>query len=40
MSDELWDAAKEKAARTLTPLTAVIRRLLEKWLRGEVDLEE
>lgn len=35
----LWEAAKAKAAdQARTPLSVVIRRLLERWLKGEIDL--
>jgi predicted CopG family antitoxin len=34
---DLWEEAKEKAG--LMSLSAVIRRLLEKWIRGEIDLD-
>lgn len=34
---ELYERAQTKAG--LIPLAAVIRRLLEKWLRDEVELE-
>ena len=33
----LWETAKEKAG--LISLSAVIRRLLEKWIKGEIDLD-
>lgn len=34
---ELYERAQTKAG--LIPLAAVLRTLLEKWLRGEVELE-
>lgn len=33
----LWDAAKKKAGSM--PLSAVIRRLLEKWVKGEISID-
>lgn len=32
----LWQAAKEKAGEM--PLAVIIRRLLERWVKGEIDL--
>lgn len=37
ISDTLWEKAKKKAG--LIPVSAVIRELLDKWIRGEIDLE-
>lgn len=34
----LWEKAKTKAG--ITPISAVIRRLLEKWLKDEVDIND
>lgn len=34
---ELWEAAKKKAG-TLS-VSAVIRRLLEKWVKGDISLD-
>jgi predicted CopG family antitoxin len=34
---ELWEAARVKAG-TLS-VSAVVRRLLEKWVRGEIGLD-
>ncbi len=33
----LWKAAKEKAGTM--PLSVILRRLLEKWVRGEISLD-
>ncbi len=38
--DELHKAVKDKAEKELRPISAVIRKLLEKWVKGEVDLNE
>ena len=32
----LFEAAKAKAG--ITPLSAIVRRLIEKWVKGEIDL--
>ena len=40
MSTELHEAVNEKAEKELRPVSAIVRRLLEKWLRGEIDLDE
>jgi hypothetical protein len=40
MPRELHDAVKDKAEMELRPVAAVVRRLLEKWLRGEIDLDK
>jgi predicted HicB family RNase H-like nuclease len=40
MPKELHDAVNAKAERELRPVAAVVRRLLEKWLRGEIDIDE
>lgn len=32
----IWEAAKTKAG--LTPLSAIIRRLVEMWLDGKIDI--
>jgi hypothetical protein len=37
MADSTWDAAKEKAG--ITPLSAIIRRLVKMWLAGEIEVE-
>ena len=39
LPDELHVKATEKAKRELRSLNAVISRLVEKWVAGEVDLE-
>ena len=39
LSDELHAQATTKAKRELRSLNAVIGRLVEKWLAGQVDLE-
>jgi hypothetical protein len=36
MADSTWDAAKEKAG--ITPLSAIIRRLVKMWLAGEIEV--
>ena len=36
MPPSLWAAAKEKAG--MIPLSAIIRKLIEKWLKGEVEV--
>lgn len=33
----LWEAAKEKAGTM--PLSVILRRLLEKWVKGEISLD-
>ena len=38
--DELHKAVKGKAEKELRPVSAVVRKLLEKWVKGEVDLNE
>ncbi|MBL7063540.1 MAG: ribbon-helix-helix protein, CopG family [Anaerolineae bacterium] len=40
LPDDLHKAVKDKAERELRPVSAVVRRLLEKWVKGEVDLDE
>jgi hypothetical protein len=40
MPRALHEAVNEKAEKELRPVAAVVRRLLEKWLRGEIDLDE
>lgn len=37
---ELWQSAKDKAEKNAQTMSAVIRRLLEKWLKGGVDINE
>lgn len=37
MSDSLVQRAKEKAG--MIPLSAIVRRLIEKWLDGEIKLD-
>ena len=39
LREELHARATGKAKRELRSLNAVVNRLLEKWLAGEVDLE-
>ena len=39
LDDDLHARVSEKARRELHSLNAIIGRLLEKWLAGEVDLE-
>ena len=39
LDEDLHRKVTEKAERELRPLNAVIGRLLEKWLAGEVNLE-
>lgn len=34
ISDEVYDAAREKAARLGVPLSEVVRELLEEWARA------
>jgi len=36
----LHKAVKDKAEKELRPVSAIVRRLLEKWVKGEVDLEQ
>ena len=36
--DSLW--AKGKAKAGITPLSAVIRKLLEMWIAGKIDLDK
>jgi len=36
-SDDLWDQAKAKAG--LTPLSAIIRKLVQMWLSGEIEVK-
>ena len=38
--DDLHKEVKEKAEKELRPISAVVRKLLEKWVKGEVDLNE
>jgi len=38
VSDELHAAVSAKATAELRPISEIVRRLLEKWLAGEVDL--
>jgi predicted CopG family antitoxin len=38
IDDDLWEKAKEKAGGLMS-LSAIIRRLLEKWLKGEITLD-
>jgi hypothetical protein len=35
---DIWDRARQKAG--LTPLAAIIRRLVELWLKGKIDLDK
>jgi len=37
LPNHLWEAAKIKAG--ITPMSAIIRRLLEKWLSGEISAD-
>ena len=37
ITPELWEEARAKAG--LISLSAVIRRLLEKWIAGKIDLD-
>jgi hypothetical protein len=39
LRDELHAEATAKGKRELRSLNAVVNRLLEKWIAGEVDLE-
>lgn len=39
LDDNLHNAAVSKAKRELRSLNAVIGRLVEKWIAGEVDLQ-
>ena len=39
MKDDLHARAMAKAERELRSLNAIINRLVEKWIAGEVDLE-
>jgi len=39
LPDKLHTEAAEKAKRELRSLNAVVSRLVEKWVAGEVDLE-
>jgi predicted HicB family RNase H-like nuclease len=39
LSDELHAQASAKAKHELRSLNAVLNRLVEKWVAGEVDLE-
>ena len=39
VSDELHTAVTQKAETELRPVSAVVIRLLEKWVAGEVTLE-
>jgi len=36
MTDSTWSAAKEKAG--ITPLSAIIRKLVQLWLAGEIEV--
>lgn len=36
--DDTWEQAKAKAG--MRPLSAVVRRLVEMWLDGKIDLED
>ena len=38
--DDLHQQVKEKAEKELRPVSAVARKLLEKRVKGEVDLNE
>jgi predicted HicB family RNase H-like nuclease len=38
--NDLHKEVKEKAEKELRPISAVVRKLLEKWVMGEVDLNE
>jgi predicted HicB family RNase H-like nuclease len=38
--NDLHKEVKEKAEKELRPISAVVRKLLEKWVKGEVDLNE
>jgi predicted HicB family RNase H-like nuclease len=40
VSRELHEQALEKAKRELRPLSAIIRKLMERWLKGEISLED
>jgi hypothetical protein len=40
MSAELHEAVNEKAENELRPVSAVVRRLLEKWVKGQIDLDQ
>jgi len=40
MSTELHEAVNEKAENELRPVSAVVRRLLEKWVKGQIDLDQ
>jgi predicted HicB family RNase H-like nuclease len=40
MSAELHEAVNGKAEKELRPVSAVVRRLLEKWVKGQIDLDE
>lgn len=37
MPDDLWERAQQKAG--LTPLSAIIRRLIKMWLDGEIEIK-
>lgn len=37
MPPSLWEAAKTKSG--IIPLSAIIRRLVEMWLHGEIDID-
>jgi hypothetical protein len=36
--DSLWEQAKAKAG--LTPLSAIVRKLVELWLAGKIDINQ
>ena len=36
---DLWEQALEKARQNAQSFSAVIRRLVQKWLAGEIDLD-
>lgn len=35
---KLWGAAKDKAARRLSSLSAVVSELLRRWVAGEIEI--
>lgn len=37
VSLSLWEQAQKKAG--MRPMSAIIRRLLEKWVKGEIELD-
>jgi len=40
LPSELHEAVKDKAEKELRPVAAIVRRLLEKWVKGQIDLDE